>query len=285
MGAMVGPASAPVPRVAAVTALPAALLLRFHEVPAYETRELLPRRTRYCIAPIVYNEGERFCRQIERMAERAALADIIVAERRSSDGSTAPELLRSHGVRALLTTDEPGGAAAIRMALAYALAQGYEGVILMDGHGKDGVEALPEYIRQLDAGADFVQGSRFMKGGVHKNTPLARTLGIRLVMSPLLFLSGRFWYTDSTNGFRGYSRRYLTHPRVEPLRACFKNFNLQFFLSYMAPKLKLKVVEIPVSRVYPDDKTVPTKVIGFRRNFMVFWEMVLTVLGKYDPPS
>ena len=71
----------------------------------------------------------------------------------------------------------------------------------------------------------------------------------------------------------------------EPLRACFTNFNLQFFLSYMAPKLKLKVVEIPVSRVYPGNKTVPTKVVGFRRNFLVFWEMVLTVRGKYDPPA
>ena len=219
------------------------------------------------------------------MAERAALADIVVAERRSTDGSTAHEFLRSHGVRALLTTDAPGGAAAIRMLLAHALDQGYEGVILIDGHGKDGVEALPEYIRQLDAGADFVQGSRFMEGGFHKSTPLAREIGIKFIMSPLLRLGGGFWYTDSTNGFRGYSREYLTHPRVEPLRACFTNFNLQFFLSLMAPKLKMNVVEIPVSRVYPGSKSVPTKVVGFRRNFLVFWEMVLTVFGKYNPPS
>ena len=265
-------------------AAPPRLPLAHRDVPPHEVKEFFPKRTRYCFAPIIYNEGDRFVRQIGRMAERAGLADIIVAERRSTDGSTEPGLLQANGVRALLTTDEPGGAAAIRVLLDYALTQGYEAVILIDGHGKDGVEALPEYLRQLDAGADFVQGSRFVKGGHHEHTPLARALGIKFVMSPLLWLSGGFWYTDSTNGFRGYSRRYLTHPRVEPLRACFTNFNLQFFLSLMAPKLKLKVVEIPVSRVYPDNKSVPTKVVGFRRNFLVFWEMVLTVLGKYDPP-
>jgi hypothetical protein len=71
---------------------------------------------------------------------------------------------------------------------------------------------------------------------------------------------------------------------VEPFRECFSHFNIQYYLSYMAPKLKYRVVEIPVSRVYPDSGQVPTKVVGFRQNFMAFWEMVRTVFGKYDPP-
>jgi len=188
-------------------------------------------------------------------------------------------------VRALLTTDEAGGATAIRMVLHYALREGYEGVVLIDGNGKDGVEALPRYLEQLDAGMDFVQGSRFMRGGVHKNTPLLRTIGIKFIMGPLLWLGGGFRYTDSTNGFRAYSRRFLEDPRVEPLRACFTHFNLQYYLSYMAPKLGLRIVEIPAVRVYPDDGSTPTKVIGFKQNFLAFWEMVLIVRGKYDAPK
>ena len=258
--------------------------LRYWETPAAETLEFFPKRTKYCFAPIVYNEGDRFRRQIELMSERANLADIIVSQRRSTDGSTDPDFLQAHGVRALLTTEERGAAASIRVVVAYALTQGYEGIVLIDGHGKDGVESLPEYLHNLDAGFDFVQGSRFMKGGYHKNTPLPRLIGIRCIMAPLLWLGGGFWYTDSTNGFRGYSRRFLEHPRVEPLRACFTFFNLQYFLSLMAPKLGLKVIEIPVKRVYPDDGSVPTKVVGFGKNFDAFWEMVLTVAGKYDPP-
>ena len=71
------------------------------------------------------------------------------------------------------------------------------------------------------------------------------------------------------NGFRGYSHKYLLHPGVEPLRACFVHFNVQMYLSLRAPALNLRVVEIPVSRVYPDDGSVPTKVTGFIRQFKV----------------
>lgn len=258
---------------------------RFHDLPEHRVEEFAPKRTKYCFVPIVYNEGDRFKRQIERMKPNAPLADILVAQRESTDGSTDPDLLRSMGVRTLLTTQAKGGATAIRMAIWYALQQGYEGVILIDGHNKDGVEYLPEYLRKLDEGYDFVQGSRFMEGGVEKNTPLLRRLGISFIMAPLLWLNGHFWYTDGTNGFRGYSRRFLEHPEVEPFRNCFSHFNLQYFLSYMAPKLRLRVIEIPVERVYPDDGSIPTKVVGFKHNFMAFWEMVRTVFGKYDVPK
>jgi dolichol-phosphate mannosyltransferase len=261
------------------------LSLNFSEIPRHEIREFSPRKTRYCFCPVVYNEGDRFRRQLHEMSKNASLADILVAERRGNDGSTAPDFLQANGVRALLTTDEAGGATAIRMVFDYALREGYEGIVLIDGNGKDGVEALPRLLEQLEAGMDFVQASRFVCGGVHKNTPLLREIGIKFIVTPLLWLGGGFWYTDSTNGFRGYSRRFLEHPRVEPLRACFTRFNLQFYLSLMAPKLGLKLVEIPATRIYPDDGSTPTKVIGFKQNFLVLWEIVLTVCGKYAPPK
>ena len=254
-------------------------------VPEHEVREFFPRRTKYCFIPIVYNEGERFRRQLAEMAPRAQLADIIVAERRSNDGSTDPALLELNGVRSLLTTDAKGAATAIRMALLYAFNEGYQGVVLIDGNGKDGVEALPNYLAKLDEGYDFVQGSRFVPGGKHQNTPLSRKIGIKYVMAPLVYLRTGFWYTDATNGFRGYSMRYLLDPRVDPLRNCFTHFNLQYYLSVRAPQLGLRVIEIPVRREYPDDGTVPTKVIGFRSNFDALWGMVLTVLGEYNPKN
>ena len=255
---------------------------RFEEVPTYSITEFFAKNTRYCVMPVVFNEGEKFLRQMERMAPRAALADIIVTARESNDGCTDPEFLRKHGAQSLLQTKTPGAASSIRAGFWHALKQGYEGVVLLDGHNKDGVEALPEYLQKLDEGYDFVQGSRFMAGGEEKNTPLLRKIGIRMLMAPLLYFGGHFWYTDGTNGFRGYSRKYLEDPRVEPFRNCFTHLNLQYYLSYMAPKIGLRVIEIPVKRVYPDDGTVPTKCVGFSKNFEAFWEMVRTVRGFYD---
>jgi dolichol-phosphate mannosyltransferase len=256
---------------------------KYWEVPSYEVAEFAPKRTKYCFIPIVYNEGPRFINQLKRMGVNAALADILVAERRSTDGSTDPDFLKSCGARALLTTDEPGGASAIRMGFAYAFKEGYDGVILVDGNGKDGVESLPQYVEKLDEGYDFVQGSRFMAGGVERNTPFLRRIGIRMIMGPLAWLGSGFWYTDATDGFRGYSGRLLRDPRIEPLRNCFVHFNIQYYLSVMAPALRFRVIEIPVERVYPSDGPVPTKVVGLRRNFRALWEMVLTVFRYYGP--
>lgn len=251
--------------------------------PVHECVELFARRTRYCVAVTVWNEGERFAAQLRRMQPYAHLADIVVADWRSSDGSTAPERLREHGVRALLTTDEGGLGTAVRMALAWAIEQGYDGIVTLDGNGKDGVDAIPRFLECLDAGFDFVQGSRFLAGGEHANTPFARHLGIRLLVSPLLSLAARRYISDPTNGFRAMSRRYLTDPRLQPVRAIFVRFNLQLYLVRRAVPLGCRFVEIPVRRVYPAGD-VPTKITRLSTKLLFVWELLRTVAGSYDPP-
>lgn len=250
--------------------------------PVTETREFSPKRTKYAVVIVILNEGERIKNQLARMQTNAHLADIIIADGRSTDGSTDHDFLRSMNVRTLLITDEKGLCTATRMGLAYAMEQGYEGVITIDGNGKDGVQALPTFIEKLDAGYDMIQGSRFMKGGVHKNTPLERYIGVRYVIAPLVALGG-FWYTDPTNAFRAMSMRFLKDPRLQPIRNIFVRFNLQHYLIFRAAQLRFKVMEIPVVRVYPDDGTVPTKIVSFRAKTLIIRELVATVLGRYNP--
>jgi hypothetical protein len=256
------------------------------EPPVFDAHEFAPRRTAYCFVVVVWNEGERLRAQLARMQERAALADILVADRRSDDGSTDPDFLASRGVRTLLVTDEPGLCTATRMALAYALAQGYEGVVTVDGNGKDGVEAIERFVARLDEGCDLVQGSRYLPGGHHAHTPLDRWLGTRLVMSPILSLAARHRFTDPTNGFRAMSRRYLLDPRLQPLRREFVRFQLQLYLTVRASRLGYRATEIPVHRAYPADGPVPTKIRNLRTKLLNVWEMLQTAAGvyDYDPP-
>lgn len=252
------------------------------EPPVFESHEIASKRTRYCFITVVWNEGERLKQQLQRMADRAHLADIVVADGRSTDGSTDPEFLRRQGVRTLLITDERGLCTATRMALAYAIDQGYEGVVTVDGNGKDGVEALPDFLAALDAGYDLIQGSRYREGAVHENTPLERYLGTRLVMSPFISLGARYYFTDPTNAFRACSRRYLIDPRLQPLRKEFVRFNLQLYLTCRAKRLGYRVKEIPVRRCYPDDGTVPTKIVRLRTKLLNVWEMLLVSAGYYN---
>ncbi|MBX9695152.1 MAG: glycosyltransferase family 2 protein [Cyanobacteria bacterium] len=252
------------------------------EEPPYEKHEFFPRRTKYAFVTVTLNEGERIRSQLKRMNVRAELADIIVADGRSKDDSLDHEYLQQCGVRALLITDEPGLSTATRMALAYVIDEGYEGVITVDGNGKDGVDALPDFIRALDEGYDLVQGSRFMKGGSHARTPMERHLAIFLIMRPLIALGCGFFYTDPTNAFRALSRRFLLDPRVQPLRKEFVRFNGQLYLIYSAARLGFKVKDIPVTRVYPEDGSVPTKITSWKHKYQNLRDAVLVACGKHN---
>lgn len=249
----------------------------------YTALELFARRARYCVIIPVLNEGARLRQQLDRMKPRAEQADIIIADGGSDDGSTQPDYLRAQSVRSLLVTKEQGLGTAIRMGLHYALAQGYEGVVTVDGNNKDGVERLPDFLRLLEDGADFVQGSRFMPGGSHANTPVQRSLGIRLVVAPVLYAGGGGWYSDPTNGFKAMSRRFLEDSRVQPIRAVFRRFNLQLYLNYRAAKLGFRWTETPVTRVYPADGSIPTKITSLRTKLLFVWELLQTATGHWNP--
>lgn len=255
------------------------------ELPKFKKIELRKRKTRHCVCIPVKDEGEKIIMQLKRMKPYMKYADVVIADWGSNDGSTKPSLLKKLGVKTLLTLKSPGRQATqLRMAFSYAIKEGYFGVIQIDGNNKDGVSAIPRFIKALDGGYDYVQGSRFMKGGKHVNTPLQRYIGIRFVTSPILSLAARFWYTDITNGFRAYSRKYLLHPMVKPFRNIFERYVLNFYLCVRANQLGLKTKEIPVTRIYPKGN-IPTKMHGIKGQLGLLEEVLKTALGHYHPQN
>ncbi|MGE5101306.1 MAG: glycosyltransferase family 2 protein [Deltaproteobacteria bacterium] len=253
-------------------------------VPAHERYVFGPKRARYCIAVFVVNEGERIRDQLRAMAPCADQMDIVVADGGSTDGSLAPDTLSEFRLRALLIKRDAGRLSAqMRMAIAFTLEQGYEGLVVIDGNGKDDVSAIPRFIALLDAGYDHIQGSRYVPGGQGINTPLSRTLAVRLLHAPLISLAAGHAYTDTTNGFRAYSRRLLTDPRVRPLRDVFSGYELHYYLAIRAARLRLRVIETPVIRRYPDTGKTPTKISPVRGNLLILRTLVSAALGRFNP--
>lgn len=251
------------------------------QVPHFEVVEFQKKRTRYCICIPVINEGKKIKKQLVRMKKYSKLADILILDGGSTDKSTDPKFLREQNIRALITSAK-GQAVQLRAGFSFALKEGYRGIITIDGNGKDGVSALPRFIKSLNDGFDYTQGSRFIKGGKHKNTPLERHIGAKFFISPVLSLGAKHWYTDTTNGFRAYSQRYLLHPKVKPFRNIFKNYDLLFYLVVRAKPLGLKTKEIPVTRSYPKDK-IPTKITGFRNILDLIITAFKAAFGHYNP--
>jgi len=256
------------------------------EVPAYQTHEFAPRLTRYAVLIPVINEGQRLLDQLQRIQFLQGKGDIVIGDGGSTDTSGDPDRLRQCGVRTLLVKTGPGKLSAqMRMLLDYAVDQGYEGFVFIDGNGKDGVEAIPDFFAALDAGYDYIQGSRYLPGGGEINTPWDRKLGVALLHAPLLSVASGFRYTDTTNGFRAISRRVILDRRVQPFRDIFDTYNLHYYLSVRIPRLGFQVIEIPVRRVYPAHGPTPSKIGGVSAKLNIIKLLFKAVLGHYNPPA
>ncbi len=257
------------------------------QVPSFETPLWLGRQHPWCLVIPVINEGARIGNLLSRMAslDVGGLADTIIVDGGSTDDSLEISSLRSLGVRGLLVKTGPGKLSAqLRCAYAFALDQGYEGIISIDGNDKDDPEAIPRFIAALGQGVDFVQASRFLAGGIAENTPKLRGLAIRLVHAPLLSLFSGFRWTDTTQGFRAYSRKMLLDPRVAPFRDVFQTYELLAYLSYRVPRLGYRCLEIPTIRRYPKGE-VPTKISAFKGNLLVLQILLRACLGAYNRES
>jgi len=255
------------------------------QVPTFETPLWLGRQHPWCIVIPVINEGERIKSLLSRMAALniGDIADILIVDGGSNDGSLAIELLQEKAVRGLLVKTGPGKLSAqLRCAYAFALDQSYEGIVTIDGNDKDDPEAIPRFIEALKQGVDFVQASRFVAGGVAENTPKSRDFAIRFIHAPMLSMSSGFRWTDTTQGFRAYSRKMLLDTRIAPFRDVFMTYELLAYLSYRVPKLGYRCLELPTIRRYPKGE-VPTKISSFKGNLSVLQVLFRACSGFYSP--
>jgi dolichol-phosphate mannosyltransferase len=254
------------------------------QIPEHELHILAPKRHDYIVLIPVINEGERIVRQLARMSALTAVVDIAIVDGGSTDGSIE-QLLQLPTLRAVAVKTGAGRLGAqLRVGMAWALREGYEGVILIDGNGKDNPDAIPAFVAALRDGYDHIQGSRYIAGGVAENTPLLRHLGVKFLHAPLISLAARHRYTDTTNGFRAYSRRFLTDCRVRPFRDVLSGYEMHYYLAIRAARTGFRIIELPVERRYPAG-VVPTKIRGAAANLRLFWTLLRACAGVFNPPA
>lgn len=256
------------------------------EIPFYTVKSYTPKRSDYCLLIPIFNEKGRIEKELSRAkaADIPSAADIIICDGDSTDGCTEDSLLSGLGVCTLLVKKDTGKQGAqLRMGFDWALKQGYQGILTIDGNNKDSIEDVPKFIAKLKEGYDFVQGSRFCKGGKAIRTPLFRLIMVQLIHAPIISLTAGQRFTDTTNAYRAYSARYISHPEVAVFRNIFDSYELLAYLSVRATQLKLSACEIPVTREYPANEKTPTKIKGFRGNFDLLRILIKNLFGHYKP--
>ena len=255
-------------------------------VPNFISTEISEKKTKYCLCIPIINESDRIHKQLERAQKHGIdkLVDIIICDGDSTDGSTDIAKLESLGVNTLLVKKGFGKQGAqLRMGFWFALERGYDGILTIDGNNKDSIESISLFIEKLEEGYDFIQGSRYVEGGKAINTPLIRHFAVKFIHSPLISITAKHKFTDSTNAYRAYSKKYLAHPKVKPFRPIFVTYELLAFLSVRASQLGLKVGEVPVERRYPEKGKVPTKISFFKGNMNLIKILIDNYRGKYNP--
>lgn len=255
-------------------------------VPNFECTEYKAKQKDFIVLIPIINEGSRIHTEVERAknANISSFADIVICDGGSTDGCTDENILKSLDVNTLLVKKDIGKQGAqLRMGFYFAKLRGYKGIITIDGNDKDSIEDVPAFIKKLEEGFDFVQGSRFVKCGKAINTPFVRLLSVKLIHAPLISLTAGQHFTDTTNAFRAYSAKYLFDERTNVFRDIFMTYELLAYLSVRATQLGYKACEIPVTRAYPATGKTPTKISFFKGNWELMKILFKNLFGAYAP--
>jgi glycosyltransferase involved in cell wall biosynthesis len=166
----------------------------------------LASRRRIAIVPAL-NEAATIGRVIQEIRAVDAGFEILVVDDGSDDGTGA--VAEAAGAKLLRLPFNLGIGGAVQSGYRYALANGFEIAVQIDGDGQHDPAQLPAILEPLVAGeADIVIGSRYAGVGSYRASPVRR-LGQR-IFAALVSLVVRQKLTDTSSSFRAVNRRSLS---------------------------------------------------------------------------
>ena len=218
-----------------------------------------------------YNEEGKIGRMVSNMSSEWVHEVVVV-----NDGSTDNTEKESGDAGATLINQPQnmGVGAAIRAGIKYALEKRYDIVVVMGGDDQDNISEIGRLLRPiLYDEFDFVQGSRYMAGGMKVNIPLFRRFSTGL-FSWIFKKLTRYPITDGTNGYRAFRTSIFENENINLDQDWLNNYELEPYLLYKTIKSGFRVTEAPVTKRYPKDRKVGyTKMIP-----IVSWWSILRPL-------
>ncbi len=192
---------------------------------------------------------------------------VIVVDDGSTDTTAA--IARNAGARVLSLPFNIGYGAALQTGYKYALREGYDCVVQLDGDGQHEPADIPALLRVIERGeADLAIGSRFIGPSSYRPT-LVRRLGMRL-FSFLAFVLTGVRFSDVTSGFQALNRDLLRFFTTERYPADYPDADVLIMLK----RAGVRVEEVPV-RMY-ENGTARSMHSGLRPIYYTF-KMLLSI--------
>jgi len=185
-----------------------------------------------------YNEQETIAELYREICDKTPY-DVIVVNDCSTDSSRA--ILQQEGIPHLDLPLNLGIGGAVQAGYRYALYNGYDIAVQVDGDGQHDPGQLDKIVVPIEGNkADLVIGSRFIDK-VGFQSSFMRRAGIRFFRVLIYCLSGKR-ITDATSGFRAANRKTM-----ELLEKYYPNDYPEPESNMLVLKNKLRVLEVPVT--------------------------------------
>ncbi len=203
------------------------------------------RRTAVIIP--AYNEEHTIGDVVRGVKALGAGYDVVVVNDSSSDRTS--EEAKKSGAIVIELPCNLGIGGAVQTGYKYALANGYDACVQVDGDGQHPTEEIAGLVRPLfEDGVDIVIGSRFVEDTRYQISVM-RDVGIRIISLFLKMTTGLV-VKDPTSGFRAINRKVLElfayrypqdYPEPESLVFAYKS---HFKVMEMATKMKNRMFGI-----------------------------------------
>jgi glycosyltransferase involved in cell wall biosynthesis len=200
--------------------------------------EVVPVKKRIAIVPAL-NEAATVGRVIKEIRAADPGFEILVVDDGSDDGTGA--IAAAAGARVLRLPFNLGIGGAVQTGYRYALANGFDIAVQVDGDGQHDPSQLGVLLAPINAGeADLVIGSRFAGVGSYRAAPVRR-LGMH-VFAAVVSLIVRQPLSDTSSSFRALNRRSLSLFAVDYPHGFLETVEA----TVLAGKYRLRLREVPV---------------------------------------
>lgn len=193
--------------------------------------------------------------------------DILVVDDSSPDG-TASQVLEKQkeyqNLHLISNKEKVGLGRALITGMDYATYNlGAEILLEMDADLSHDPKKIPEFLKKIEEGADFVIGSRYVKGGsIPQKWGVHRKIFSRVGNLIVRMILGNFKIHEWTSGFRAVKRNFFELVREELLK--YSGYTFQVAFLHKSIKNGAKIAEVPIvfsERYYGRSKLAPFEYI------------------------
>ena len=153
-----------------------------------------------------YNEQEAILDTVRDLSLHHPEVDVLVINDASIDATK--KILRENNINHLDLPLNLGIGGGVQTGYLYALENGYDIAVQMDGDGQHPASELNKIIQPIIEGkANVVVGSRFVEKDGFQSSALRR-IGIKF-LSGMIYINTKLKVADVTSGYRAADRKYI----------------------------------------------------------------------------